>query len=90
MEAIVIDDHVLEKIERRHGVHLYEVEQVCFSAGPHIRRGRAGLYQVFGASEAGRYVFVVLASRGTGVWQVATARDMTDRERSLYRQHGGR
>jgi hypothetical protein len=31
----------------------------------------------------------VLASLGTGVWQVVTARDMTDRERRLYDRHIG-
>jgi hypothetical protein len=32
---------------------------------------------------------VVIASRGGGAWQVATARDMTDRERRLYDRHTG-
>jgi hypothetical protein len=31
VEALEIDDHILEKIEARHGVALSEVEQVCFA-----------------------------------------------------------
>jgi hypothetical protein len=53
IEALEIDDHILDKIESKHAVTLGEVEEACF-AEHHVRRGREGLYRVFGQSEAGR------------------------------------
>lgn len=87
--ALEVSDPVLDKIEAKHGVRYSEVEEACFSQQPHVRRGREGLHQLFSRSDAGRYLFVVLAHRGDGVWSVVTARDMTDRERGLYRTQGG-
>jgi len=89
IEALEIADEVLEKVERRHGVELHEVEEACLLTLNHVRRGRQGLYQVFGKSDSGRRLFVVLADKGGGVWQVVTARDMTGRERRLYDRHIG-
>ena len=54
IEALEIADEVLEKVERRHGVELHEVEEACLLTRNHVRRGRQGLYQVFGKSDAGR------------------------------------
>jgi hypothetical protein len=85
IEALEIDDHILDKIEGKHGVTLAEVEEICF-ADPHVRRGRAGLYRLFGQTDGGRYLLVVLANHGGGVWKVATARDMTPDERRLYQR----
>ena len=89
IEALEIDDDILDKIERKHSVRFSEVEEACYSERPHVRRGREGLYQLFGRTAAGRYVFVVLAYKGNGVWRIATAREMNERERRLYQQHGG-
>jgi len=41
-EALEIDDHVLDKIESRHGVPFHEVEEACYSRHRHVRRGREG------------------------------------------------
>jgi hypothetical protein len=64
IESLEIDDHILDKIESRHGVSLEEVEQVCLSEKRHARRSREGLYKLFGQTAAGRYVLVVLAHWG--------------------------
>ncbi len=90
IEALEIDDDVLEKIEVKHVVAFREVEEACYSDRRHIRRGREGLYKLFSQTEAGRYVLVVLADAESGVWRVATAREMTQQERRLYRRAGGR
>jgi len=89
IEALEIDDHILDKLENRHEVTLDEVEEACFSDEAHVRRGREGLYKLFSRSVAGRYLLVVLADHGGGVWGVVTAREMTRNERTLYRQHRG-
>jgi len=84
IEALEIDDRILDKIESRHGVMFHEVEEACYSSDRHVRRGREGLYKLFGHNEAGRYPLVVLAGSGGGVWRVVTARDMTPEERRMY------
>ncbi|HZS00925.1 MAG TPA: BrnT family toxin [Chloroflexota bacterium] len=89
IEALDIDDHILDKIESRHGVSFEEAEEACYSEERHVRRGRDGLYKVFSRTDAGRLLLVVLADQGRGVWRVVTARDMTSQERRLYRQAGG-
>lgn len=83
IEALQIDDHVLDKIESRHGVAFEEVEEACYSGRRHVRRGREGLYKVFSKTESGRYVLVVLADPGAGVWKIVTDRELTQRERQL-------
>lgn len=89
IEAIEVDDHILDKIEARHGVPLRDVEEACHSGERHVRRGREGLYKVFSQTTAGRYLLVVLAELGGGTWKVVTAREMTDQERRLYRRQRG-
>jgi uncharacterized protein len=89
IDALEIDDDILDKIEAKHGVAFDEVEEACYEPGRHVRRGRDGLYLLFSQTYAGRYLLVVLADRGRGVWQVVTARQMTEQERRLYRQYRG-
>ena len=91
IEALEIDDHILDKIESKHGVSLEEVEEACLSEARHVRRSRKGLYKLFGQTTAGRYILVVLVNLGRGLWKVVTAREMTDSEKRLYsRAMGGR
>ena len=89
IEALEIDDPILDKIESRHGVEFEEAEEVCLSRRAHVRRTRSGLYKVFGRTNAGRYLLVVLVPREAGVWKVVTARDMTQTERRLFRRQTG-
>ena len=84
IESLEVDDHILDKIESKHGVTFEEVEEACLYEGRHVRRGRVGLYKLFSQTANGRYVLVVLANLGRGCWRVATAREMTDSERRLY------
>jgi hypothetical protein len=91
IESLEIDDHILEKIETKHGISFTEVEEACLSDRRHIRRSREGLYKVFSQTVAGRYILVVLVNLGRGNWNIVTAREMTDAERRLYiRASGGR
>jgi uncharacterized DUF497 family protein len=89
IEALEVDDHILDKIESAHGVALDEVEGACHSPHRHIRRGRMGLYKLFSQTEAGRHLLVVLADQSAGIWRVVTAREMSDQERRLYRRAKG-
>ncbi len=67
----------------RHNVSPDEVEEVCFnrSLGVRIRRG---MYRLIGQTGAGRYIVVILASRGRGQFYVVTARDATEAERRKF------
>ena len=70
-----------------HGVTPPEVEELLFEDMPHYRRGPGkGVYHVYGQTGAGRYLFVVLRMLGRGRARVITAREMTRRERKLYRR----
>lgn len=91
IEALDIDDHILDKIESKHGIGFDEVQEACHSVRRHVRRSKEGLYKLFSQTESGRYVLVVLVDLGGGSWKVVTAREMTDHERRLYlRAVGGR
>jgi len=88
IESLEIDDHILEKIEVVHHVTFEEVEETCLCDQRHVRRQR-DLYKVFGRSETGRYILVVLVNKGEGHWKVATARQMTINEKKLYKKTAG-
>jgi len=89
IEAIEIDDNVLDKIESKHGISISEARQASLSPERHVRRAREGIYVVFSRTEAGRYLVVALAHAGAGVFKVVTAREMTLAERRLYRKSRG-
>jgi uncharacterized DUF497 family protein len=68
-----------------HRVRVSEVEEVAF--GRHSTfRARQGYYGLVGQTNGGRYLTVVVAPRGGGVYGLVTARDADDAERRLYRQ----
>jgi len=89
IESLEIDDHILDKIETKHGITFNEIEGACLSDKRHVRRGREGLYKLFSQTIAGRYILVVLVNLGGGNWKIATAREMTDNERQLYKKSVG-
>lgn len=89
IESLEIDDHVLEKRESKYHISFAEVEESCLSEKRHIRRGKEErVYKVFSQTAAGRYILVVLVNLGSGNWKVATAKEMTDKERRLYIRAG--
>jgi len=89
IESLEIDDHILDKIESKHGITFQEVEEACTSEKRHVRRSREGLYKIFSQTAAGRYILVVLVNLGRGCWKIVTAREMTDSERRLYSKTTG-
>ncbi len=73
-----------EHIWVRHRVTSGEVYEVCFSQ-PIVIRGRGESLVVYGQTEGGRYLLVFIYPRDSGIYRLATARDMTDTERRFYR-----
>lgn len=53
IESLEIDDHILDKIESKHGVTFEEVEESCLSERRHVRRSKEGLYKLFSRTSAG-------------------------------------
>lgn len=73
----------------QHGVVPEEVEEVCWRR-PYVSKTRQERLRVIGQTEAGRYLVVILASRGKGSYYPITARDATQAERRLFNKQGKR
>lgn len=73
------EDHIA-----RHDVAPTEVEQVVFSRPRLMGKGREDVTLVFGTTDAGRHLVVVLSDSEDGRLFVVTARDMTDAERRAF------
>ena len=69
----------------RHQFTPEEVEEV-FVGDHKVRRARQGLYIALGETLDGRLAFVVFRRLPKGLIRAATARDMEDRERRLFRR----
>ena len=77
------EDHIAT-----HAVTPDEVEQVVNTRPRLVLRGREGTEYLFGATDAGRHLLVVLAEALDGRSYVVTAREMTDAERQAFRRKG--
>lgn len=70
----------------RHNVTADEVEQEVFAPKIRLRKGRGtNIYYLFGGTEVGRYLFIVLLDIGNSSARVITARDMSKKEKKWYR-----
>ena len=73
------EDHIAA-----HRVGTAEVEGVVFDRASAQRTGREGTLEVYGRTDTGRGLLVVVVDEGRGICSVVTAREMTDSERRLY------
>jgi uncharacterized protein len=77
----------LERLDHfaRHAVTAEEVEEVL-STAPIFKRGRGGVYEAWGQTEAGRYLPVIFRLLGHNrAWPI-TARDMDENEKRFLRK----
>ncbi|MBU0694029.1 MAG: BrnT family toxin [Candidatus Omnitrophica bacterium] len=72
----------IEHIDR-HSVTPQEVEEACYNQ-PISRKTKNGLYIVYGQTDAGRYLFIVVRYNPQGIVYVITARIMTKKEQIYY------
>lgn len=78
------DDANIEHIAR-HSVSPIEVEDVCF--GEHISfRGQRRRYVLYGKTERGHMIMIVLERLLGQVFRPITARGMTEQEKQSYRK----
>lgn len=83
VKNFIWDDDNIEHIAR-HRVEPEEVEEV-FDSPCHIRRLWGNRYIAYGRSRSGRYLFVAFDYENQEV-VVATARNMTRREKRFYKE----
>lgn len=89
LNEVIWKDYFVDKIEAKHVVNSYEVEEVLFGT-PHIRRAQKGrikgedLYAAYGQSDAGRYLIVFFIRKERNAALPISARDMTDSEEKYY------
>lgn len=69
---------------QRHNVTPEEADEVLADPGANLRRGRDVLYLLFGRTEAGRALLLVLVDETGRIAGPVTARDVTDGERRTY------
>lgn len=84
-----IDDleWTLNRLEHivRHSISSDEVEEV-FASAPVFKRGRAGVYEAWGQTEAGRYLLVIFRYLVHNWGWPITARDMDENEKRFFRR----
>lgn len=84
IRGFVWDDENVAHVAR-HGVSPDEVEEMLVG-DPIVLRGAGDRYLAYGRTEHDRWLFAVYVTRPGGRVRVLTARDMTERERRLYRR----
>ena len=78
------EDHIAE-----HGVAIFEVQDALLYRRPLFVRGSGGKYIAHGVTEEGSYLFIVFVFKGIGRVRVITARDMTYKDKRLYKKRRG-
>jgi uncharacterized DUF497 family protein len=82
---IIVEPEREEHIAR-HNVSVEEVEEVI-EGNYQVTRARQGRYRLIGHTASGRYLTIIVAPRGQGVYGLVTARDADDGERRIYLRH---
>lgn len=91
IKSIIWLPEIIEKLETKHGVIVEEVEEVLalspiFRRGPRGKRPDENIYKAYGQTDTGRYLFIVFIYKLNHKALILSARDMTDKERRLYRR----
>jgi len=74
----------------RHAISPREIEEACFNENdiPFIRSGKENLHYVFGKTDAGRHLFIVVKFERPGQVSIVTARDMNGWEKKYFLRRG--
>ncbi|MBS3908224.1 MAG: BrnT family toxin [Actinobacteria bacterium] len=86
---LLITKAIAEKLARKHNIEGYEVYEAFWNEEDAVRIFRSprgsGTYIAFGRTEAGRYLAIPFVPKGK-IAHILTTRDMTERERKLYKE----
>lgn len=91
VRGILWIEEVVEKLETKHGVQQYEVEEI-FENDPYVRfvekghRPGENVYAALGETDAGRYLVVFYIHKSDQWALVISAREMSDSERKRYEE----
>lgn len=85
IEALEWDPKRVEHIAV-HQVEPEEVWEVCLDRKHLARRVGKNRYCLYGQTQSGRYLFVVLRKVREGIFKPITAREMTEREKRSYKR----
>lgn len=86
---IIWKEQFVEKLATKHGVMVWEVEDV-FNSQPHVRMAEKGnvtgenIYAAYGKTAGGRYLVIFFINKSAGRILPISARDMEDNERRYY------
>ena len=72
----------------RHNVTPAQVEELVYSRPRWVTPGRDDTTLIFGVTDGGAHLVVVLADAMDGSWYVVTARPMTGSERKTFDRKG--
>lgn len=82
-------DHIIDKLEQKHHVLQYEVEQTLNNK-PHISKIQKGhvqgedVYRALGKTDEGRYLVIFFIIKKNETLIVLSGREMDAKERRLY------
>ena len=85
IDQLIWDDYRVEHMAL-HDVDPEEVWQVCQDPLHSARREERNRYLIFGQTDGGRYLFVVLEQIESASYKPITARDMTEAEKRGLRR----
>jgi uncharacterized DUF497 family protein len=85
------DPYNEDKLADKHNVDRYEAEDAATDPQALLRNAGKDKfghprYVGTGKTDDGRLLFLVLDKKGPGLWRIASARDASAKERSIYRR----
>lgn len=87
VQRILISGRVEGKIGSKHGVKAEEVRQAFEYQASYAEAGkRSDIYNCYGRTFGGRYLFAVMRDLGKGVFRLITCFEMEERHQKRYQQ----
>ena len=86
IEALWVDDEVLDKIEVKHGLQFMDIEEaLVYSKERCFHKVGGGQIRALFKTSSGQYVVAFLSPLGGGDWRLNSARPMTPKERRSFK-----
>ena len=86
LQRLVWSEETERHVWSKHRVATAEAEEAAYFTRL-VAKGRGkGVYEIFGRTEAGRYLLVVVRLLGKGAAKLITARSMTATEQQRYKR----
>ena len=87
VKRIVWTDEAELHIWVRHRVSINEVEEAAYASKLIVRGRESGIYEVYGRTEAGRYLLAIVRLINGNTAKLITARGMTLAEQRRFKRH---